>query len=846
MKRALIPGIGLSILLCFPLPGSGAVPTTRQQTILPVAIPDSTPPVAPSNVPLYAVYGYSAWQVGAGTNEGRKFDLMPAGYAGAANTARLLSFFSMSDIHITDKESPVEVPYLGWSAAFLDDGLGGLNQAAYSPVMFATTHRLDAAVRTINALHRLTPFDFGVVLGDNCNASQYNELRWFIDVMDGQHITPSSGAHLGADTIGYQKPFQAAGLDRSIPWYEAIGNHDQMWMGIGYPASAKLQAAFVGSNVLDISTNGPLIPPGPEGTGMYVGVVDGATPYGAVIKWGLTNLYATPPTVAADARRRSLSVDLSSPTNYINEFFNTLSSPRGHGFNLAAATSGSLAACYAFEPLTNLPMKVIVLDDTCKSNAPGQTPTFYGGGWIDAPRLAWLTNELQKGQDADQLMILACHIPILPQEGLFNTNRSAMFHDTQSESNLIATLHRYPNLLLVMAGHRHVNVVTPFPSPDPSHPEYGFWEVETPSLRDFPQQIRTWQILRNSDNTISIRTTDVDPQVESNAPAWKSLGYGVGAERIFGHLSLTDTSSHAYNAELVKMLTPAMQVKIAPYGSPLPPAAHDYDGDGKADPVVYDSASGFFGVFQSGSSYALSTVILSVQPAALGVQPIPGDYDRDGKSDPAVYDPVAGQLLVRFSSQGYGLNTMPIGDASCGPVAGDFDGDRKSDPALYSAAAGLMAVWQSGSAYAPAVVPLGGPGCLNASDDYDGDGKADPAVVETASGTWQGLMSANAYIPAMLTTAGGAGVTPAPGDYDGDWVADLALFQPATGVWLLALSSQGYAQVLFNGFADSSFLARPGDYDGDGKTDPAVVAPGLNAYCAWMSGSGYTPAILNW
>jgi hypothetical protein len=53
--------------------------------------------------------------------------------------------------------------------------------------------------------------------------------------MDGQYITPSSGDHLGATNIDYQMPFQAAGLDHSIPWYNAIGNHDQYWMGIGYP-----------------------------------------------------------------------------------------------------------------------------------------------------------------------------------------------------------------------------------------------------------------------------------------------------------------------------------------------------------------------------------------------------------------------------------------------------------------------------------------------------------------------------------------------------------------------------------------------------------------------------------
>ena len=258
--------------------------------------------------------------------------LTPAESTVTTHAARLLSFFSMSDIHITDKESPAQVPYLGWSAGFREDGLGGLNHAAYSPVMLDTTHHLDAAVKTINALHRLTPFDFGMVLGDVCNSSQYNELRWFIDVMDGQYITPSSGAHLGATNIDYQMPYQAAGLDRSIPWYEAIGNHDQFWMGVGYPTE-KIRQALVGSNVLNISTNGPLIPPGSEGSGMYVGVVDGTTPFGAVIKWGLTNLFATPPTVAADTNRHTLTTDVSSPTNYINEFFNTASSPQGHGFN---------------------------------------------------------------------------------------------------------------------------------------------------------------------------------------------------------------------------------------------------------------------------------------------------------------------------------------------------------------------------------------------------------------------------------------------------------------------------------------------------------------------------------
>jgi hypothetical protein len=77
-------------------------------------------------------------------------------------------------------------------------------------------------------------------------------------------------------------------------------------------------------------------------------------------------------------------------------------------------------------------------------------------------------------------------------------------------------------------------------------------------LRDFPQQFRTWEILRNSDNSISILTIDVDPVVEPGSPADKSRGYAIGAARISGgKASFTDTSSHAYNAELVKQLSPA-------------------------------------------------------------------------------------------------------------------------------------------------------------------------------------------------------------------------------------------------------------------------------------------------
>ena len=134
MKTGIIQIISLSILSLFPISSNGAdLPlTTRQQTVKPLAIPSDTRRITLKDVPLYKLYGYSAWQLGPGVDEGRKLNLMPAGYTGATNTARLLSYFSMSDIHITDKESPAQLPWFGWNARF---GAGGLFVSAYSPIM---------------------------------------------------------------------------------------------------------------------------------------------------------------------------------------------------------------------------------------------------------------------------------------------------------------------------------------------------------------------------------------------------------------------------------------------------------------------------------------------------------------------------------------------------------------------------------------------------------------------------------------------------------------------------------------------------------------------------------------
>jgi metallophosphoesterase (TIGR03768 family) len=539
MKTGIIQIIALSLPLFLPPSGSGAELGTRQRTITPVAVTNApVPPIFPSAVSNYAVYGYSSWQWGPGEDEGQQLTNMPAGYPGATNAARLLAFLSISDAHITDKESPCQSIDLSYQ------GTNGSMSACYSPVMLYTTQVLDAGVRTANALNRLLPFDFAISLGDDANGPQHNELRWYIDVLDGKYITPSSGDHAGATNIDYQEPFQAAGLDPAIPWYAVLGNHDQFWQGGGLVP--EFQTAFTNATILKIGDD-------------FMGTIDGTTPYGNVIGAGpvtnyVVNGVTNAPTVEPDPSRYGLS-----SSNWMQEFFNTSSQPVGHGFSRANITNDFL--CYSFEPKPNLPLKVIVLDDTMTD----QDYDPKGQAGLDTHQLAWLVNELNKGQTHDQLMIIAAHEPIEDFDMPGSTN------SVISSTNLLILLHTYPNLLLWICGHTHQNNITPQPSPDTNSPEYGFWEVQTASLRDFPQEFRAWEILRNTDKSISFRVTDIDPEETTNSPAAVSRGYAIGAARIFMTpcTSLADTNSYAHNAELLKLLTPPMQAKIANCGGPL-------------------------------------------------------------------------------------------------------------------------------------------------------------------------------------------------------------------------------------------------------------------------------------
>ncbi len=142
-----------------------------------------------------------------------------------------------------------------------------------------------------------------------------------------------------------------------------------------------------------------------------MGVIDGTTQYGNVIYDGHAGTMPAP-IIAADRNRRALSTETSTSLNWMKEFFNTTSEPKGHGFTQANLDNDF--ASYTFEPKASVPLKVIVLDDTCKEN-PYATASSYARGCLDQTRYDWLVNELDQGQAEGKLMIIAAHVPVGPQ-----------------------------------------------------------------------------------------------------------------------------------------------------------------------------------------------------------------------------------------------------------------------------------------------------------------------------------------------------------------------------------------------------------------------------------------------
>ncbi|HUZ35786.1 MAG TPA: TIGR03767 family metallophosphoesterase [Streptosporangiaceae bacterium] len=425
--------------------------------------------------------------------------------ASAAQGRPLLCLVHLTDLQLADVQSPTRFEFL--NRHFADPRYADIIPVQ-RPQEALTVHAVDATLRTVNSLHgpaTQMPLQLAVTTGDAIDNAQWNELQTFLALLDGGVVMANSGGpgHEGVQALDWPddffwKPdghgpsgpdifrrefgfphhpglleralreFQAGGL--RIPWLSCFGNHEALNQGVG-AATTAIADALVGSSK-------PMALPDTFDHDQALELFTGRPE---------AFLAGPARTVTPDPGRRPIT-----RRDFVDAHFRPGARPDGHGFTAQNLLDGT--AYYVHDTPA---VRLIALDTNCLAGGAAGCLDRQQARWLEA-RLAEV-HSAYRGPDGhqvstgheDRLAIVFSHHGI---DTLTNTRHTGPGGEPLfSGADLLALLHRFPNLVLWLNGHTHTNAVRP--RRDPADPGRGFWEVTTCAIVDWPCQTRLVELV---------------------------------------------------------------------------------------------------------------------------------------------------------------------------------------------------------------------------------------------------------------------------------------------------------------------------------------------------------------
>lgn len=429
----------------------------------------------------------------------------------------LAALVQVTDLHVVDTQNPMR-------CEFLDRQV----RTSYRPQELLAPHGTTALVQAINGLGvgPLTgrPLDAVIATGDLTDNHSGTELEVLLGVLAGGLVRPDSG---GADYEGVaasglwhhwqpgspdetrylragfphvpglveaaMRPFRSPGF--AVPWLLTMGNHDDTALGTLMSRPFAREWAVGDRKIYDAAGDATVH----LAELASCRVLDPRRVEEAGDLLRQLARHGDVRTVTPDPRRAPFTT--AEYLAAVRSPAYTGVGPVGHGFTDDA---GAETLYYAHR----LGERVVAVSLDTTNQAGG------ADGSVGAAQLAWLRRTL--AAHADDYVLVFSHHPSWRMTNLVADPRlpDERRHDGDA---VLAALHDHPNVLGWVNGHCHRNEIVAHEHADQRR---AFWEINTVSHVDAPQQARIVEVAQNHDGTVSLLTTMLD----TDAPLQPAYG----------------------------------------------------------------------------------------------------------------------------------------------------------------------------------------------------------------------------------------------------------------------------------------------------------------------------------